>query len=85
MLQHAALEAFGWWGIVYISLLFAVVHLIHYADVGLLRVLVDIAFVFAVALFFGWMVKRTGSLFGVSVSHGITNFVLYVVIPSLLG
>jgi len=81
VLQRTAVGAFGGWGIVYVSLLFAVVHLIHYSAVGLTRVLMDIGFVFAVALFFGWAVKKTGSLFGVALAHGITNILLYLVIP----
>ncbi len=75
VLQRAATEVFGgWWGIIYVSLLFAVLH------VGFLS-LIDVVFVFAVALFFGWVVKRTGSLFGVTLAHGITNILLYLVVP----
>ena len=43
--------------------------------------ILDIVFVFVVALFFGWIVKKTGSLFGVILSHGITNIVLFVIAP----
>jgi len=78
VLQRAAVEAFGsWWGIIYVSLLFAVLH------VGFLS-LIDVVFVFLVALFFGWVVKKTGSLFGVTLAHGITNIVLYLVVPFFL-
>ena len=76
VLQHSAVEALGWRGIIYVSLLFAVVHLIHQS-------LLDIAFVFVIALFFGWVVKKTGSLFGVTLSHGIANIVLFLVAPLL--
>ncbi len=81
VLQRTAVGAFGWWGIVYVSLLFAAVHMVHYSEVGLAGLLIDIAFVFVIALFFGWVVKKTGSLFGVSLSHGITNIILYLVAP----
>ncbi len=64
--------------IIYVSLLFAVVHLIH-------RSVIDIIFVFLVALFFGWVVKKTGSLVGVTLSHGIANTVLFLVVPFLLS
>ena len=77
ILQHTAVGAFGWWGIVYISLLFAIVHLIHYS-------VIDIVFVFGIALFFGWVVKKTGSLLAVTLSHGIANTVLYLVVPFFL-
>ncbi len=74
VLQRTAVEAFGWWGIIYVSLLFAVLHM------GFLS-LIDVVFVFFVALFFGWVVKKTGSLFGVALAHGITNIILYLVVP----
>ena len=74
VLQHSAVGAFGGWGIVYISLIFAILHL------GFLS-WIDVAFVFVVALFFGWVVNKTGSLFGVTLSHGVTNAVLYLVVP----
>ncbi len=76
VLQHTAEQSFGWWGVIYVSYLFAIVHVIHNS-------LLDIVFVFAVALFFGWIVKRTGSLFGVILSHGIANTVLFLVMPLL--
>jgi len=75
VLQRTAVEVFGgWWGIIYVSLLFAVLH------IGFLS-WIDVIFVFAVALFFGWVVKKTGSLFGVTLAHGITNILLYLVVP----
>ena len=74
MLQRSAVAMWGWWGIIYVSLLFASVHMIHGSAI-------DIAFVFVIALFFAWVVKRTGSLLGVTLSHGITNIVLYLVAP----
>ncbi len=74
VLQRTAVEAFRWWGIVYVGLLFAVLH------VGFLSWL-DIIFVFGVALFFGWVVKKTGSLFGVTLAHGLTNIMLLLVLP----
>ncbi|MDP2731257.1 MAG: type II CAAX endopeptidase family protein [Dehalococcoidales bacterium] len=76
VLQRNAVEALGrWWGIVYVSLTFAIVHLIHQS-------LLDVGFVFIIALIFGWVVNKTGSLSGVILSHGITNIVLFLVAPS---
>ena len=74
VMQRTAMVAFGWWGAIYVSLLFAIIHLIHYS-------LIDIAFVFVIAMFFSWVVKKTGSLLGVTLSHGIANIVLYLVAP----
>jgi hypothetical protein len=74
VVQRASMGALGGWGLVYVALLFACLHLIHHS-------LIDIAFVFIIALFFGWVVNRTGSLLGVTLSHGITNICLYLIIP----
>ena len=79
VLQRAAVERFRWPGMLYVSGLFAILHM------GFLSWL-DVIFVFSVALFFSWVVKKTGSLLGVTLSHGITNIVLMVVMPfSFLG
>lgn len=74
VLQRAAVERFQWRGMLYVSVLFAILH------VGFLSWL-DVIFVFSVALFFSWVVKKTGSLLGVTLSHGITNIMLFVVVP----
>jgi len=74
VVQRASMEALGRWGLPYVALVFAILHLIHLSAI-------DIAFVFAIALFFGWVVNKTGSLLGVTLSHGITNIVLYLIIP----
>ncbi len=79
VLQRSAVERFQWRGMLYVSVLFAILH------VGFLSWL-DVIFVFSVALFFSWAVKKTGSLLGVALSHGITNIMLMVVVPfSFLG
>lgn len=83
VLQKAAVEAFSGWGIVYVSYIFAILH------VGWVRAesplaLLDIVYVFMVALFFGGVVKKTGLLQRVTLSHGITNIVLFIVAPFLL-
>lgn len=78
VLQKVMKDRFGWVGVVYAGLLFAVLHL------GFLSV-VDLVFVFAVAVLFSWIVNKTGSLLGVTLAHGMTNFSLYVVLPLVLG
>ncbi len=80
VVQRASMEALGRWGLPYVALVFAVLHLIHYSTNPW-----DIPFVFAIALFFGWVVNKTGSLLGVTLAHGITNILLYLIIPLLLS
>ena len=80
VLQRSAVNAFGGWGIVYISFLFAVLH-IGWIEAANPLSWIDVIFVFSIALFFGWVVKKTGSLLGVSLCHGITNIVLFIIAP----
>lgn len=76
VMQSAARPALGRGTILYVTVLFAALHVGY-------RSVVDVAFVFAVGLFFGLIVARTGSLLGVTLSHGITNISLYLVVPFL--
>ena len=77
LLQAVAFKLLGAWGLVYVSAVFAVLH------IGYLSV-VDVVFVFVVGLLFAQLVARTRSLLGVTLAHGITNTGLYVVLPHLL-
>ena len=79
ILQRTSTEAFGLLGLLYVSLLFA---LLHFGDVsGLNLSVIGIPFIFAVALFYSWVVRGTGSLLGVTLSHLITNIIFYLVAP----
>jgi uncharacterized protein len=77
LLQYTAVRSFGWAGFFYTAAVFAVLHLGYHSAL-------DIVFVFAVALLFGWVVIRTGSIIGVTLAHGLTNIGLYLVFPFLL-
>jgi membrane protease YdiL (CAAX protease family) len=78
MMQYAALPNFGRFGLVYVAMLFAVLHLGYHS-------MLDVFFVFLVAMFFGWVTLRTGSILGVSLSHGFTNIFLYLVLPFVVA
>ena len=80
ILQKTTMAIFNKWGIVYVSYLFAILH-IGWIRTGNPIALIDIAFVFIVALVFGWIVNKTGSLLGVTLAHGITNIVLFIIAP----
>jgi len=77
LIQRASIQTLGRFGLLYTALLFAVLH-IGYRSVP------DVVFVFAVALLFGWIAESTWSIVGVTLAHGITNIVLFLVMP-LLG
>jgi hypothetical protein len=74
VIQHGAVELFGNWGIVYVSLLFAVLY------IGALPIM-WMAFAFVVSLYFGWVVKLTKSILGVALAHALYSILLYLVIP----
>jgi LysM repeat protein/membrane protease YdiL (CAAX protease family) len=76
VMQSACGDALGKSAILYVTVIFAVLH-VGYKSV------VDVAFVFAVGLLFGWVVAKTRSLLGVTLSHGLTNIGLYLVVPFL--
>lgn len=77
VLQKSVDGVLGEWGIPYISLIFAIAHILHHS-------LLDLLFVFSIALLFGWIVKRTKSLLGVTIAHAITNILLFVIAPFIL-
>jgi hypothetical protein len=78
LLQRAAIDLLGIWGIGFVAILFAVLHTGY-------RSLPDVLFVAVVGLFFGWVVHRTRSLLGVTLAHGLTNILLFLIMPFVLG
>ena len=75
MMQKTAVKRLGnLSGIVYVAAIFAVLH-IGYSS------FTDVLFVFAVGLFFGWAVYKTGSIVGVTLAHGLANIALFLVFP----
>lgn len=74
VIQRSSLEVLGPWGLIYTAAVSSVLHIGYLSWMHL-------GFVFLTGVFFGWIVKRTGSILGVSLSHGITNIVLFLVIP----
>lgn len=78
IIQEASLASYGKFGITYGAILFAVLH-IGYGS------FIDVLFVFSVAMLFGILVQKTGSLVGVTIAHALTNIGLLLVFPFLLG
>ncbi len=78
VMYRAAVETLGkWYGIIYISFIFGVLHITHLSPV-------DLIFVFTVALLFSMAAGFFRSLLGVSLAHGLTNIGLYIIWPFLL-
>ena len=79
VLQIASIELFGTGaGILLSSALFAIMHIGH-------KSAVDVLFVFAVAIAFGFVVRFSNSLVGVTIAHGLTNICLFVFFPNIIG
>ncbi len=78
LMQRTTDDSLGRWSIVYVSTLFAVLHIGY-------RSFADVVFVFAVAMFFGYSTRKTKSIIGVTMAHGLTNIVLFLVAPFLVG
>ncbi len=43
----------------------------------------DVAYVTLVGVYFGWLVYKTRSIFGVTLAHGVANIMLFVILPHL--
>jgi membrane protease YdiL (CAAX protease family) len=71
------LSSLGRGGLVYTAVIFAVLHMGYQSWL-------DLIFVITVALFFGWVVQRSGSILGVTLAHGLINISLFLVFPFLL-
>lgn len=76
LLQSMAVCVLGRWALLYVSLLFGVLH------IGYLS-LADFVFVTLVGLLFAQIVRWGGSILGVAVAHGLTNLTLFVIMPSI--
>ena len=65
------------YALVFVSLIFTTMHIIWKNPL-------DIIFVFLVAMFYGYIFQRTRSLLGISLSHGIANIMLFLILPSVV-
>jgi len=75
ILQNNTTNMFGAaFGLIYTSLIFTTMHIgwIYFAD---------LVFVFCVALFYGFCLIKTKSILGITVAHGISNSMLFLVMP----
>lgn len=77
LLQYHAVKLMGWWGILLATATFAVMHIgnLSYWDVLLAFVLGGI---------YALVVKKTGSIYGVVLSHGLVNVILFLISPVYL-
>lgn len=78
LMQFTTLQLISkWWAILFVSAIFGVLH------AGNLSFL-DCLLAFSVGLMFSVVRYRTGSIYGITVSHGVINIILFVVAPMYL-
>lgn len=78
ILLSAVGAVMGDWGIVYSSAVFAALQIGNRSPLA-------ISFAFVVGLAFAWFVRRTHSVVGVVVAHGLMSVGVYLVLPHLIG
>ena len=61
-------------GLLYTALLFTALHIGWNS-------FPDLIFVFAVAMFYGYAFQKTRSIVGITLSHGISNTFLFLIVP----
>jgi len=77
ILLKRAVEGLGArYGLLYVTAIFASLHIFFLSAV-------DLIFVFAVGLFYGFVVLRTKNLWGAILSHSLGNVILYLIAPFL--
>lgn len=77
LIQRAAVDLFGAWGIVFAALVFAIMHMTWLS-------LPFVALAFITGLIFGWIVLRTGSILGAALAHGLINVIILLYLPNVL-
>jgi membrane protease YdiL (CAAX protease family) len=77
LMQYHATRTMGFTGIVLVSVLFGVLH------IGNLTIL-DVLLAGSVGFIYALVVRKTGSLYGVSISHGVINTAMFLIAPAYL-
>ena len=77
LMQYHAVRTLGFTGIVLISALFGLLH------IGNLTIF-DVLLASSIGFMYALVVRETGSVYGVSISHGIINTTLFLIAPAYL-
>lgn len=75
ILQNNTMKVIGTgFGLLYTSLVFTTMHIgwIYFSD---------LIFVFSVSMFYGYIFIKTRSIFGITLAHGLSNSMLFLVMP----
>jgi uncharacterized protein len=77
VMLYSAMQSLGRLSVIYVPLVYVVMHLGYRSGLELL-------FVLGVGLIFGMITIRTGSILGVTLSHGLMNITLFLIFPFLM-
>jgi len=77
LLQHNAIKLMNkWWGILFVSILFGMLHVGNISPWHL-----DCVLAFSAGFIYSVVRERMGSIYAISLSHGIINIMLFLVMP----
>ena len=77
LIQHNAIKLMSkWWGILFVSTIFGVLHVGNLA-------LWDCVLAFSLGFIYSIVREKTGSIYGISISHGIVNTILFLIAPTI--
>jgi membrane protease YdiL (CAAX protease family) len=77
LIQHNAIKLMSkWWGILFVSTIFGVLHVGNLA-------LWDCVLAFSLGFIYSIVREKTGSIYGISISHGIINTILFLIAPTI--
>lgn len=65
------------WGIIFTSILFTAFNISWNSPI-------DLIFIFAISMCYGYVFQKTHSILGISISHGLCNVVLFIILPFFL-
>nr|QNO53217.1 hypothetical protein HNLOENAD_00017 [Methanosarcinales archaeon ANME-1 ERB6] len=75
VIQYNAIKLMSKWsGIIFVSSIFAVLHISNLSPL-------DCLLAFSVGFLYSVVREKTGSIYGISISHGIVNVLLFLVAP----
>lgn len=78
LIQHNAIKLMSkWWGILFVSTIFGVLHVGNLA-------LWDCVLAFSLGFIYSIIREKTGSIYGISISHGIVNTILFLIAPAII-
>jgi len=77
LILHNAIKLMSkWWGILFVSTLFGVLHVGNLA-------LWDCVLAFSLGFIYSIVREKTGSIYMISISHGIINIILFLITPTI--